>query len=88
MINTEVDASNRIDQDTAAPFLFTLDEFTDCADQKHPFPITSHSPAFGSSQIPPYKGDEDETPPPLKGKQNTLSPWLTQQIINYLKKER
>ena len=47
MINTAMDATNRVDQDIAAPMVFSVDEFTDCADQKHTFPITSQSSAFG-----------------------------------------
>ena len=52
-----MDATNRCDQDVAAPFLFTLDEFVDCADQKHPFPITTHSSAFGGTN--PSQDDND-----------------------------
>ena len=50
MINTDLDATNRIDQDVSAPMVFSIDEFTDCADQKHTFPITAHSTAFGGVQ--------------------------------------
>ena len=59
-----MDATNRVDQDIAAPFTFTLDEFVDCADQKHPFPITTHSTAFGGIR-PTQDGDDDE--PRLQG---------------------
>ena len=63
MINTECDASNRIDQDVCAPMWFTLDEFVDVADQKHPFPITTYSPAFGGN----VRGPDDDNDTPLKG---------------------
>jgi len=63
MINTELDATNRIDQDIAAPFLFTIDEFVDCANQKAPFPITTHATAFAGNQAGPDGNDFGE----LKG---------------------
>ena len=55
-----MDATNRIDQDISAPFMFTLDEFVDCADQKHPFPITTHSSAFGGTK-PDHDNDDQPT---------------------------
>ena len=63
LINTELDATNRIDQDISAPFLFTVDEFVDCANQKAPFPITTHAAAFSKGKAGPNGNDKGE----LKG---------------------
>ena len=63
MINTELDATNRVDQDISAPFLFTVDEFVDCANQKAPFPITTHATAFAGGKTGPGGNDKGE----LKG---------------------
>ena len=38
--------------------MFTLDEFVDCADQRHPFPITTHTSAFGG--INPTQDENEE----------------------------
>ena len=51
MINTHVDASNRIDQDIAAPFFFSIDEFVDVANQKAPFSITTHCAEFKGEKM-------------------------------------
>lgn len=57
MINTHVDATNRVDQDISAPFLFSIDEFVDTTNQKAPFSITTHSAEFGGEVL----GRDDDT---------------------------